>query len=196
MKEVAHITRDVSDKPSSYAERETRTLVIVDELGRGTSPTDGLSIAWAVTERLMQHNAFVLFVTHYNQLNTMQSVYPNVRNCHLCTSSAACGRLQYSYMVKSGACTKTSYGLSAAEVSGLPKSMLSVARQVVAKAAAKKIGRDAAFQKSDEPVATVLKLVGKLGAIKGTVLATNESALRGHLKALQAELQVLTEMSQ
>ena len=198
MKEVAQITRGLSAKPSSSTNSDsgTRALVIVDELGRGTSPTDGLSIAWAVTESLMQHDAFVLFVTHFDQLNHMQSIYPNVRNCHLSTSATVSGRLQYKYELKSGACAETSYGLSAAEVSGMPETMLTIARTISSKVAAAKRERErrrSSASKTPGTSTALLNLVRKLGAIKGTVLATDESALRGHLKALQVEFMDDTE---
>lgn len=198
MKEVAQITRGLSGKPSSSTNSGsgTRALVIVDELGRGTSPSDGQSIAWAVTESLMQRDAFVLFVTHFDQLNHMQSIYPNIRNCHLSTSATVSGRVQYNYELKSGACTQTSYGLSAAEVSGMPKTMLSIAHKISRKVSAAKREREhrrSSASKTSDWSTALVKLVRKLGAIKGTVLGTDESALRGHLKALQTEFTDATE---
>jgi DNA mismatch repair protein MSH4 len=192
MKEVAQITRGLSEHPpsSTQSKSRTRALVVVDELGRGTSPTDGVSIAWAVAESLMQHDAFVLFVTHFDQLNHMQSIYPKIRNCHLSTTATTCGRLQYRYALKSGACTQLSYGLSAAEVSGIPDSMLSIARDVSTKVAADKREQEKRRQNMSKKSGNnwiALRLVRKLRAIKGAVLATDESALRGHLKALRAE---------
>ena len=111
------------------------------------------------------------------------------KTCHLSTSAVVSGRLQYRYALKSGACTQTSYGLSAAEISGVPESVLSLARDVSFKVAAgkreEKNRRDSASKQDVRSM--VLSLVRRLCAIKGTVLATDESALRGHLKALRAE---------
>jgi DNA mismatch repair ATPase MutS len=99
--------------------------------------------------------------------------------------------MRYRYALKSGACTQTSYGLAAAEVSGIPESMLALARDVSTKVAADKRERGKRrdrVSKDSGRSRMVLRIVRKLGAIKGTVLATDESALRGHLKALRAEL--------
>ena len=201
MKEVAQITRGLSDSHASSGAGSTRALVIVDELGRGTSPTDGLSIAWAVAETLMKKDAFVLFVTHFDQLNSMQNIYSNVRNSHLAATVAPGGgdgsgsRLQYEFALKPGACTLTNYGLSAAEVSGLPQKTLTIAHKVADQLAAQQKAReDQREQRRADAVhdtAVVLELVRKLRALKGSSLATDSTALKAHLKSLQSEF---TEM--
>ena len=200
------ITRGLADTNAAASvsgassHSNTRALVIVDELGRGTSPTDGLSIAWAVVESLMKQNAFVLFVTHFDQLNQMQTIYPQVRNSHLSTTpvlnsggdgDADSGgtRLQYEFELKPGPCNQKSYGLTAAQVSGMPQSMLSVAHKVAKQLAAQKQAREEQRAqrraKAAQETETAHELVRKLSALKGTSLATDGLALRAHLQALQ-----------
>ena len=175
------------------SDRNSRALVIVDELGRGTSPTDGVSIAWAVSEALMQKDAFVFFVTHFEQLTNLQDIYSNVRNSHMAAAPATAGsaRLKFEFTVRQGPCTETAYGLAAAEVSGMPRGMLDVARKVSAELAANKKARDAERAERRESAAEesslVLELVKKLRSLQGTALAKDEVALRGHLRSLQEE---------
>ena len=76
MKESAYILENLTP----------RSLVIVDELGRGTSNIDGVSIAFAIAERLALSSSYTLFVTHYPQLTALADMYPNVANVHLKTS--------------------------------------------------------------------------------------------------------------
>ena len=81
MKETAYILEHVTD----------RSLVIIDELGRGSSLVDGLSIAFAVAEYLATHTkAFTLFATHFPQITQLSQLYPNVRNIHMKTELVRC----------------------------------------------------------------------------------------------------------
>ena len=60
-----------------------RSLVLIDELGRGTSNIDGISLAFAIAETLLDSSAYTLFITHYSQITNLADMYPNVRNIHL-----------------------------------------------------------------------------------------------------------------
>jgi hypothetical protein len=64
------------------------SLVIIDELGRGTSTKDGVSIAWAICEQLAAMKAYTLFVTHFHLLVELESIYPNVKNFHLMVTTS------------------------------------------------------------------------------------------------------------
>jgi DNA mismatch repair ATPase MutS len=93
-----------------------RSLVIIDELGKGTSNIDGVSIAFAVAESLLFTPAYTLFVTHYTQLTSLSSMYSNAKNVHFKTSidvsSSNCsGSLIYMYQLDAGPCDMISgYG--------------------------------------------------------------------------------------
>ena len=73
MRDAAHIVVNAAE----------RSLVLVDELGRGTSNKEGSAIAWGVAEALLSANSYTLFVTHYPLLMSLSPLYPNVRNVHL-----------------------------------------------------------------------------------------------------------------
>lgn len=104
----------------------THSLVIVDELGRGTSTIDGLSITTAICEMLAGMPVFVAMVTHFTQLvNYLQSM-PNVAIMSLIVEEHN-DRLSYSYRISSGSCAIQDYGLKLAKQSGLRERVLDVA---------------------------------------------------------------------
>ncbi|MEZ4573575.1 MAG: DNA mismatch repair protein MutS [Vampirovibrionales bacterium] len=73
-----------------------RSLVLLDEVGRGTSTYDGVSIAWSVADHLVRHNgARTLFATHYHELNTLEATHPKIRNYHGCSSNMRMGRSSF-----------------------------------------------------------------------------------------------------
>ena len=121
MTEAAHILRNAS--PNS--------LVLMDEVGRGTSTYDGLSLAWACAEHLAQNNrALCLFATHYFELTAMAEQHEHVQNVHL-DAVEHNGRIIFMHSIKNGA-TDRSYGLQVAELAGLPDAALEYARDRLA----------------------------------------------------------------
>jgi DNA mismatch repair protein MutS len=114
-------------------EASSRSLVILDEVGRGTSTFDGLSIAWALVEHL--HDAperagFVLFATHYHELTEIALVRPAVVNTTMAVKEAG-GRVVFLRKVVPGAADR-SYGIHVAELAGLPPAVIARAREVLA----------------------------------------------------------------
>ena len=108
-----------------------RSLVILDEIGRGTSTYDGLAIAWAVSEYLVgDTKAQVLFATHYHELTEMATVYPNVKNYHMAVAKVE-KEIVFLYRVKEGAADQ-SFGIEVAKRAGLPKSVVKRAEAVLA----------------------------------------------------------------
>lgn len=77
MREVAFILENVDEE----------SLVIIDELGRGTSNLDGAAIAWAISEELVRKHAYVLFATHFHEITEISQVYEQIHNSHLRTAS-------------------------------------------------------------------------------------------------------------
>lgn len=119
MVETASILNNVTD----------RSLVILDEVGRGTSTYDGLSIAWAISEFLIeQSNAKVMFATHYLELTELEAMYPGVVNYHLAVAEEGHDVI-FLYRVKRGK-TQQSYGIQVAKFAGLPKNVIKRAEQV------------------------------------------------------------------
>jgi len=104
------------------------SLVLMDEIGRGTSTYDGLSLAWACAEALANKNkAFTLFATHYFELTTLAETHAAIGNVHL-DAVEHNDEIVFMHNVKSGAASK-SYGLQVAKLAGLPNAALRDARQ-------------------------------------------------------------------
>jgi DNA mismatch repair ATPase MutS len=113
MKEMAFICSNATEK----------SLVLLDELGRATSNEDGVAIAWAVSEHLLEKRAMTFFVTHYPQLCHLSKVYPSVQNQHLSASvsSVEAGGIRYTHKLTSGPCSVTTdYGVEMASSCGWP----------------------------------------------------------------------------
>jgi DNA mismatch repair protein MutS len=113
-------------------EATARSLVILDEVGRGTSTFDGLSIAWAMLEYLHDSpakTAFVLFATHYHELTEIALVKPAVVNATMAVKEAG-GRVVFLRKVVPGAADR-SYGIHVAELAGIPGEVTARAREVL-----------------------------------------------------------------
>jgi DNA mismatch repair protein MutS len=108
------------------------SLVLIDEIGRGTSTFDGLALAWAVAEHLVQHNgALTLFATHYFELTQLAEQFPSVVNVHLDAITHK-NELIFLHSVKEGAASQ-SYGIKVAALAGIPKPCIRRAQQVLKK---------------------------------------------------------------
>ncbi|MCB0217051.1 MAG: DNA mismatch repair protein MutS [Chloroflexi bacterium] len=101
-----------------------RSLIVLDELGRGTSTYDGMSIAWAVIEQIHNHpelGARTLFATHYHELTALEALLPRLRNLHLAVAESE-GRLAFLHELRPGPADR-SYGIHVAELAGLPRAV-------------------------------------------------------------------------
>ncbi len=110
-----------------------RSLVLLDEIGRGTATFDGLSIAWAVCEYLhdnARHAAKTLFATHYHELVDLARVLPGVRNVQLAVSEQD-GDIVFLHRVIEGSANK-SYGIEVGRLAGLPPAVVTRAREILA----------------------------------------------------------------
>lgn len=106
-----------------------RSLVILDEIGRGTSTFDGLSIAWAVAEFLSARGCKTLFATHYHLLNDLEKQLPNVRNFRIAVKETG-DRILWLRKVLPGG-TDKSYGIQVARMAGLPLTVIDRAREIL-----------------------------------------------------------------
>ena len=98
----------------------SRTLVILDEIGRGTSTYDGLSLAQAILEHLVQDKKpYLLFATHYHELTGLSSLYPQIHNAHMSIQEKG-GEVRFLHTLVQGPANR-SYGIHVAELAGLPK---------------------------------------------------------------------------
>ncbi|MBD2410074.1 DNA mismatch repair protein MutS [Nostoc calcicola FACHB-389] len=108
----------------------SRSLVLLDEIGRGTATFDGLSIAWAVAEYIaMEIRARTIFATHYHELNELASILPNVANYQV-TVKELPDQIIFLHQVQPGGADK-SYGIEAGRLAGLPAVVIQRAKQVM-----------------------------------------------------------------
>ena len=120
MNETANILNHASPK----------SLILLDEIGRGTATFDGLSIAWAVAEYLATEiQARTIFATHYHELNELGSILTNVANYQV-TVKEMSDKIIFLHQVSPGGADK-SYGIEAGRLAGLPSSVISRAKQVM-----------------------------------------------------------------
>jgi DNA mismatch repair protein MutS len=118
MTETAHILRQATN----------RSLVLIDEIGRGTSTYDGMALAYACASYLANTiNAYTLFSTHYFELTQLPQQFPGVRNIHL-QATLETGRIVFLYRIEDGHADR-SYGLEVAHLAGIPTDVLQLANQ-------------------------------------------------------------------
>ncbi len=108
-----------------------RSLVILDEVGRGTSTYDGLSLAWAITEHLATHlKSRTLFATHYHELTELSELFTNIKNCNVAVREWA-DEVVFLHRILPGG-TDKSYGIHVAKLAGLPKGILDRSKEILA----------------------------------------------------------------
>lgn len=122
MRETAFILRNV----------DKRSMVIIDELGRGTSTRDGLAIAIAIAEALVESRALVWFATHFRDLANILAERNGVVNLHLAVDMADANKMTMLYKISNGCVQEKHYGLALAKVLGLPPNVIRVAEEVSA----------------------------------------------------------------
>ncbi len=109
-----------------------RSLILLDEVGRGTSTFDGLSLAWAIAEYLHdspQHAAKTLFATHYHEMTELAKLLPGVRNYQMAVKESG-GTIVFLRRVVEGTASK-SYGIEVARLAGLPRNVTERAREIL-----------------------------------------------------------------
>jgi DNA mismatch repair protein MutS len=123
---------EMSEVASILNHATPASLVLLDEVGRGTATFDGLSIAWAVVEHLHKHTrARTLFATHYHELTELAELLPAVQNVHVSVKETP-NEIIFLRHVEPGSADK-SYGIEVARLAGLPRSVIERAREVLQK---------------------------------------------------------------
>ena len=166
MTEAANILNNVT----------TRSLVLFDELGRGTSTYDGISIAWAIVEYLHEHpkaQARTLFATHYHELNEMEKSFSRIKNFNVSVKEVD-GKIIFVRKLEKGG-SEHSFGIHVAEIAGMPRSIVKRANVIlkeleadnaqvgsVGKAAVERLdqsreGVQLSFFQLDDPVLTQIR---------------------------------------
>ncbi len=122
MNETASILNNVSN----------RSLILLDEIGRGTSTYDGISIAWAIAEYLHQHKLFrpkVLFATHYHELNEMTKSFKRIKNFHVSVKEYNNKVIFLRKLITGG--SEHSFGIHVARMAGMPQDVLEKANKML-----------------------------------------------------------------
>jgi DNA mismatch repair protein MutS len=120
MTETANIINNATDK----------SLVILDEVGRGTSTYDGLSLAWAITEHIASKiKCRTLFATHYHELTELAELFENVKNCNVAVREWM-DEVVFLHKILPGG-TDKSYGIHVAKLAGLPKTILERSKEIL-----------------------------------------------------------------
>ena len=122
MNETANILNNVTN----------RSLVLLDEIGRGTSTYDGISIAWSIAEYLHEnplHHAKVLFATHYHELNDMAAQFPRIKNYHVSVKELD-NRVYFLRKLEEGG-SEHSFGIHVARMAGMPPAVLRRAEEIL-----------------------------------------------------------------
>lgn len=138
MMEVANILKNATD----------RSLVILDEIGRGTSTYDGLSIAWAVAEYVSKLKSKTLFATHYHELVGLEGKIDGVKNYHITVKERGEDIIFLRKIVEGG--TDESYGIHVAKLAGVPKEVTNRANEILFKLEKKNIMNGKAESKSEK----------------------------------------------
>ena len=121
MNETASILNNLSEK----------SLILLDEIGRGTSTYDGVSIAWAIAEYLHEHptRAKTLFATHYHELNEMSSIFERIKNYNVSVKEVD-GKILFLRKLKEGG-TAHSFGIHVATMAGMPRQIVNRANKIM-----------------------------------------------------------------
>jgi DNA mismatch repair protein MutS len=122
MNETASILNNISN----------RSLILLDEIGRGTSTYDGISIAWAIAEFLHEHPAYkskVLFATHYHELNELVNLHSRIKNYHVSVKEID-NEIIFLRKIKAGG-SEHSFGIHVARMAGMPKKMLKRSEEIL-----------------------------------------------------------------
>ena len=165
-----------------------RSLLILDEIGRGTSTYDGLSIAWSVIEHVADRQNLgcrTLFATHYHELVDLEPALPGVFNCHVEVGEEN-GEIVFLHKIMRGG-TDDSYGIEVARLAGVPDDVVVRAREILIQLEEENVGREKLkIRRNARPMDGQLDLFASSMALKDT------EGILNRLKAL--DTQVLTPL--
>ncbi len=114
---------EMTEAAAILAASTPQSLVLMDEIGRGTSTYDGLALAWSIAHRLLAHNqALTLFATHYFEITRLPNEAPGAANVHLAAAESAAG-IVFLHEVQSGPASR-SYGIQVAQRAGIPSAVI------------------------------------------------------------------------
>ena len=128
-----------------------RSLILLDEIGRGTSTYDGISIAWSIAEHIHDHGALqpkTLFATHYHELNQLADSFARIKNYHVATKEIGDEIIFLRKLVEGS--SEASFGIHVAQLAGMPKSIISRAKKLLVELESKSIDQKDAVRSTLE----------------------------------------------
>ncbi|KAM4073734.1 hypothetical protein ACB094_10G042100 [Castanea mollissima] len=170
MRETAFVIQNVS----------RRSLIVMDELGRATSSSDGFAIAWSCCEYLLSLKAYTIFATHMENLSELATIYPNVKILHFHVDIRN-NRLDF----KDGPRYVPHYGLLLAEVAGLPSSVIETARSITSRITEKEVKRMEVNCLQYHPIQMAYRVAQRLICLKYS--SQDEDSIRQALQDLKEQ---------
>ena len=177
---------EMTEAAAILAGATAQSLVLMDEIGRGTSTYDGLALAWAIAQRLLNHNqALTLFATHYFELTKLPEQHAHCVNVHLAAAESAQG-IVFLHRVQAGPASR-SYGLQVAQRAGVPSAVIRHAQQELEKLEAQdeQAAQLNLFAAASPEVEVELEMDERLSS------AAETSPIDAKAQALAAELEAL-----
>ncbi|VFQ64713.1 unnamed protein product [Cuscuta campestris] len=172
MKETAFIMQNISH----------RSLVVMDELGRATSSSDGFAMAWSCCEQLLALKAYTIFATHMENLSELATLYPNVKMLHFYVEVKN-NRMDFKFQLKDGQSHVPHYGLMLAGVAGLPSSVIETAKRITSTITQKKTKRMEVNSQQCSDIQLVYRVAQRLICLKYS--NQDEISLRESLQSLK-----------
>ena len=123
---------EMNETASILNNLSARSLILMDEIGRGTSTFDGISLAWSIAEYLHHHIPYkpkTLFATHYHELNELAEKYDRIHNYHIATEESGQRVIFLRKLTPGG--SEHSFGIHVARMAGMPKSLLQRATEIL-----------------------------------------------------------------
>ncbi|CAH8337856.1 unnamed protein product [Eruca vesicaria subsp. sativa] len=172
MRETAFIMQNVSN----------RSLIVMDELGRATSSSDGLAMAWSCCEHLLSLKAYTVFATHMDSLAELGTIYPNVKVLHFYVDIRD-NRLDFKFQLRDGTLHVPHYGLLLAEAAGLPNTVIETARAITSRITHKEMKRIELNCEKHHEMHRIYRVAQKLICLKYS--RQNEDNIRQSLQNLK-----------
>ncbi|KAI8896621.1 muts domain V-domain-containing protein [Globomyces pollinis-pini] len=194
--QVSSFTKEMKEVANILSQATENSLVIIDELGRGTSTSDGVAVTIAVCEDLLEKQAMVFFATHFAQVTSIFENNPNVVSLHLSIQNSVQNQItdicsKFEYKIKNGICRYENYGLELAKTVGIPSDILETAKSISSKL---EKSWDQ-LQSTNQNYKNEQQLKLKLRCISQLILIMRNShlpiqQLRNHLKTVQSEFKM------
>ena len=180
MNETASIMNNISE----------RSLILLDEIGRGTSTYDGISIAWSIAEYLHANSTAqpkTLFATHYHELNDLAGRFDRIRNYHISTKEIGQKVIFLRKMVEGGA--HHSFGIHVAKMAGMPKAIVDRANHILSQLEQKSIDGETDFDAAVNVKEVRADQINQAAALQLSIFEKSDPAI-GQIRAFLADMEL------